>query len=279
MRKLIVNADDYGFSPAVSRGILEAHTRGIVTETTAMMVVEHAAPALEIALKDAPKLGLGVHLTATAGHALTDAVGLVDENGAFLTREHWPAVFPLITFETIYAEFSAQIEKFKQVTGQKPSHLDSHHHCAYILPHGMRATLQLAQEYNVPVRNVGMTGDGQTNPDDLRSVLSWNWPEDQIELPFQDAIQAIQDMPPRTTDVFESRFFDDTVYLGNILNILANLPEDKTVEMMCHPGYVDEFLLDPYQAPRESEIEMLTHRSVRELIQSENIQLITYTEL
>src|SRR5258707_12628273 len=62
-KQLIVNADDYGLTPGVSRGILEAHLKGIVTSTTVMMGLPGVAAAIAEAQRTAPKLAPGVHLT------------------------------------------------------------------------------------------------------------------------------------------------------------------------------------------------------------------------
>ncbi len=58
MKRLIVNADDFGRSPGINRGILETHLRGIVTSTTVMVNFPDAAPGLERALTEAPRLAL-----------------------------------------------------------------------------------------------------------------------------------------------------------------------------------------------------------------------------
>ena len=71
MKRLIVNADDFGRSPGINRGILEAHLRGIVTSTTVMVNCPAAALGLERALAEAPDLGIGLHITLTAGRPLS----------------------------------------------------------------------------------------------------------------------------------------------------------------------------------------------------------------
>ena len=68
--QLIVNADDYGRSPNVSRGIRQAHRQGIVTSTTCMMNFANVADDLSRALQETPALGLGVHLVLTAERPL-----------------------------------------------------------------------------------------------------------------------------------------------------------------------------------------------------------------
>ncbi len=69
MIRLIVNADDYGLTPGVGLGTRQAHREGIVTTATAMMNMPYAAVELQRAHEEVPTLGLGVHLTLTAGVA------------------------------------------------------------------------------------------------------------------------------------------------------------------------------------------------------------------
>ena len=73
MKRLIVNADDYGRTRGVSAGIREAHLHGIVTSTTAMMNFPGVQADLARACDDCPQLGLGVHLVLTAGRPLRPA--------------------------------------------------------------------------------------------------------------------------------------------------------------------------------------------------------------
>jgi chitin disaccharide deacetylase len=82
--KLIVNSDDYGLTPGVNLGIIDALKRGILRSTTAMMNM----PAIEMAAdlaKENPELGVGIHLVLSAGKPLLNThKTIVDENGNFL---------------------------------------------------------------------------------------------------------------------------------------------------------------------------------------------------
>ena len=132
--RLIINADDYGRTPSVSRGIRYAHLNGIVTSTTCMMNMPSVVEDIEIALQETPDLGLGVHLILTAGKpllppsktsALTSPEGLFWNKTEFI--DHLPGIDPV----AIKNEWRAQIEAFARAAGKKPTHLDSHHHSSY----------------------------------------------------------------------------------------------------------------------------------------------------
>src|SRR5215831_1943854 len=84
--RLIVNADDYAMSPGVSRGILEAHARGVVSSTTALVNTSGAAEALAAARVGAPALGLGLHVNLSFGRPVlppTTVPSLVGGDGGF----------------------------------------------------------------------------------------------------------------------------------------------------------------------------------------------------
>ena len=75
MKRLIINSDDYGRTPEVSRGIREAHLHGVVTSTTCMMNIPTTAADIQVALREAPLLGLGVHLVLTADRPIGPPAG------------------------------------------------------------------------------------------------------------------------------------------------------------------------------------------------------------
>ena len=86
MKRLIINSDDYGRTPEISRGIREAHMHGVVTSTTCMLNIPTTTDDIAVALKESPALGLGVHLVLTMGRPISapQAVpSIVDENGNF----------------------------------------------------------------------------------------------------------------------------------------------------------------------------------------------------
>ena len=149
IKKLIVNADDFGLSEGVCLGILKAHRDGILTSTTCMMNMENIEKYLEMT-KAYPNLGLGVHLNITVGKPLTK-VSFIDEKGNFKSRDTYKNREAIVLQEELYQEWKAQIEKFIKITGHKPTHLDSHHH-VHLLKSNRDVVLELAYEYDLPIR-------------------------------------------------------------------------------------------------------------------------------
>jgi len=114
-RSLIVNADDFGQSPGVNEGIVEAHERGIVTSASLMVrwpaVTEAAAYA-----KEHPGLSVGLHF---------DLGELVYRDGTWIRLyEVIPADDPAAVAE----EAAQQLAAFRRLLGRDPTHLDSHQH-------------------------------------------------------------------------------------------------------------------------------------------------------
>jgi predicted glycoside hydrolase/deacetylase ChbG (UPF0249 family) len=163
-RRLIVNADDFGLSAGVNRGIAQAHERGILTSASLMVRAGHAPEAAAYA-RAHPELSVGLH---------------VDLYEWRYTGEAWIAAYEVVPpgDETaVGAEVAAQVERFCALTGREPTHLDAHQHAhreepakSIVLAHGRRL--------GVPVRSFtpglryeggfyGQSGKGEPWPEGI----------------------------------------------------------------------------------------------------------------
>lgn len=266
MKRLIINSDDYGRSPDISRGIREAHLQGVVTSTTCMMNIPTTAQDITTALQETPKLGMGVHLVLTMGRPISppDSVpSLVDENGNFFKLRPLLDRLPSLNAEEVKREWRAQIERFIQAARRKPTHLDSHHHSSYFRPDLFRAMLEFAREYDCAIRY----------------PFSDAWKE--MEEVSKTAPAILQEFDLRKPDIFISDFYDETVTREHLLEILQRVPEG-TSELMCHPGHVDQVFAEResiYNFQRERELSILTDPAIKQAIQSNSIELISFAEL
>lgn len=147
--KLIINADDFGYTRANTEGIIEACKKGIVRSTTALCNMPYLEYGKKLA-QECPELGIGVHLTLTLGKSLTGIKSFTDENGGFLSRKE--IYSKELKEDEVYAEWKAQIERFIQVFGHLPTHLDSHHSVHDFNEKQKRIALDLAHEYGLPLR-------------------------------------------------------------------------------------------------------------------------------
>ena len=148
--KLIMNGDDLGYTLGNTYGIIEAYKQGILRSTTALTNSKYIREAAEL-VKDVPGLGVGVHLTLTLGVPLTKNKTLHNEKGEFYPgrKTIWEKD---PDYEEIYQEWKAQIERFIEVFGHMPTHLDSHHSVHDATPEAYEVSRRLAEEYALPLR-------------------------------------------------------------------------------------------------------------------------------
>lgn len=253
--RLIVNADDLGYTPGVTRGILQAHREGIVTSATLMANAPDSEGAGALVRRTAD-LDVGVHVVFTYGRALTrpDRIrSLVNEHGAFprvtdLLRSGQPLA------EHALVEARAQYERARELIGREPTHLDTHHWV-----HDMRALedamLALARETGTVLR----AHDGRQR-------------------------SRFRDEGVRTTDRFVREFqHAGAIGVESLILLLELLDEQEggTVELMCHPAEPDAALLEgsSYAAERGVELRTLTDPAVAAAVERLGIELVTFAAL
>jgi chitin disaccharide deacetylase len=157
-RLLIVNADDYGLTEGISRGILHGHREGIVTSTSAMPLGP-AYPKVAKWLADEDALGVGVHLAAVgedppllSAREIPSLVGrrghLCETYGAFIAR----ALTGRINVEELRLEFTAQLETVLEL-GVPITHLDAHQHLQ-LWPSVCSVVIELATRFDIPAVRV-----------------------------------------------------------------------------------------------------------------------------
>lgn len=159
---LIVNADDFGYSPSVNRGIAEAHERGIVTSTSVMVRWAGAEDAGAY-LRAHPSLKAGLHV---------DLGEWAYRSGDWIRLYH---VVDTHDRDAVHAEVRRQLDQFRRMADMEPSHLDTHQHVHRREP--ARSVLRdLGEELGVPVRHesagirycgefYGQTAEGDALPD------------------------------------------------------------------------------------------------------------------
>lgn len=250
VRVLVVNADDFGLTPGVSRGILEAHRRGIVRSTTALVNLA-PDPALEGEAAAARGLGIGLHLNFTWGRPVSPpgaVASLVDAEGRFYREPR--QVAEVARLEDVVREAEAQLETFQRRFGRAPTHLDSHHH-VHRQPRVMDAVLGVALAARLALRS--------------------------LDPGFRDGLR-------RHGVLTSDHFLGDTGLepywtVTRLLDALAALPLGVT-ELMCHPGYADPGLaFSRYGAQREVELQALCDGEVRATVERLDIRLAHFGEL
>ncbi|HEU0291489.1 MAG TPA: carbohydrate deacetylase [Anaerolineales bacterium] len=272
MKRLIINSDDYGRTPDISRGIREAHLNGVVTSTTCMMNIPTTAHDVALAVQETPRLGLGVHLVLTMGRPILppEAVpSVVDVNGNHLKYDAFIQNLPHLNITEVKAEWRAQIEAFIRAAGRKPDHIDSHHHSSFFTPELFRGMLELAREYNCPIRNPIAHGEDPTaGMPEVATTMN------------EHAPRLMKEFSVRTTDTFFVHFYDEGATHAELLDILSKVA-NGTAELMCHPGYVDEAFAKEsvYNFQRERELKILTDPAIKQAIETNGIELVTFANL
>lgn len=131
-RVLIVNADDFGLSKGQNYGIVEAYRNGVVTSTTALVngeAIDHAAQLSH----GLPALGVGMHFVLTLGKPVSEMPGLTRDGllGKWIWQMAEEDTLPL---DEIAHELACQYQRFIELFGREPTHLDSHHHVHMFSP-------------------------------------------------------------------------------------------------------------------------------------------------
>lgn len=247
-RRLIVNADDFGRSPGINRGIVESFERGIVRSTTLMVNLPSTADAVTLAER-VPGLGIGLHLNFCYGPALaSDVPSLLTPDG--LLDRDLDRLRSRATASDIHREATAQLARFRDVLGREPTHIDSHQHL-HSWPAAIEPIALIARDIGVPVRACNAEHRAT-----LR-VLGVRCPDTFI------------------IDFYGSSNIDPTT----LETLLTSIP-DGTTELMCHPGYVDSAIDDSsYRAEREIEIRTLCNASVRKTLDDRGIPLSNFDVL
>lgn len=150
--KLVINGDDLGYTKANTLGIIEGYRRGILRSTTALANSRYLEFARD-ACADCDGLGIGVHLTLTLGSALTPNKTLTRPDGTFLSRREIYAAD--LDMDEVYAEWKAQVERFIEVFGRKPTHLDSHHGVHAFNAKQLSVARRVASDYGLELRRYG----------------------------------------------------------------------------------------------------------------------------
>jgi chitin disaccharide deacetylase len=290
MKRLIVNADDFGFTRGVNTGIVRAFKEGILTSATMMANGEAFAEAVELA-RAHPELGVGCHLAAVGGRPVAparDIASLVESDGQLprtLTALMKKLVRGQVKVSDIEREFRAQVERIVQA-GIKPTHLDSHKH-SHTQPAVMQALARVAVEFGIPaIRNpfervFALVRMGNTARTKRATYLKQYVMSAAVALHARRFRQIARKHGLQTPDCFFGVRLTGLLDAEAIACVLARLPEGTT-ELMCHPAVYDEELERAdtrLKQSRSRELDALIDPHVLRCIGEQGVQLISFREL
>lgn len=215
MRRLVVNADDFGLSPGVNDGILAAHAEGIVTSASLMVLAPGAEHAAELT-RSLPALSVGLHF--------------VDDGSADLDDPAQAA-----------RAFAAQVARFRELIGDTPTHVDSHHH---VHSSGQRlpSFAALVEPLGVPLRH-----DGRV------AYIGDFWAQSATGLTELDHVR---------------RPF--------LLELIADKAGEGLTELACHPARLTGDFSSSYLDERAVELATLTEPGLRAEISALGVSLVSY---
>lgn len=288
MRRLIINADDFGLTSGVNRAIAEAHSHGVVTSTTLMANAPGFSEAVRVA-RSTPRLSVGCHVVLVDGTPLLPP----SQVSSLLTRraEAEPrfrdgfASFMLQAFgrrlrpEQVEAEVGAQIHRI-QWAGLTVTHFDTHKHThmfsQVLAPMLAAARARGLRALRNPFEVIQLTQLA------ARPIVWKRWFEVGIlrglGRSFRSTVrQAGMRTPDGTLGIVATGALDARLFRS----IVANLPEG-TWELVCHPGYNDADLRQAGTRLKESraeELRLLTSPEAREVLTRGGIELISYADL
>lgn len=266
---LVVNADDFGFTPDVNEGIVDAHCRGILTASTLMANGDAFDDAVRL-LREAPSLDIGCHLVLIGGRSLVSGRQLpasVPQLMAALARREIRA----------YEELRAQVLRIVDA-GIRPSHLDTHKH-THLAPPVLDAVARLAEEFDI--RWVRRPFDFPLNA--LRGAVPWmkRWTSDALCLMRRRFHRVLTRHGCRTTDHFAGFQITGRFRTEELVRLMSVIPEGST-ELMCHPGHCGDALRNARTRLKESrvrELEALVAPETRQATERHGIELVNYRTL
>jgi predicted glycoside hydrolase/deacetylase ChbG (UPF0249 family) len=230
-RYLIINADDFGMSPGVNRGIVRAFEQGVVTSASLMVRWPAAAEAARYA-RDHPRLGMGLHLDlgewARRGGRWVPLYEVVPPNDCVAVRD----------------EFRRQVDLFRELVGRDPDHVDSHQH-VHREGAAWEAASELASGLDVPLRHAwpgvrycggfyGQTDAGEAYPEGISA---------------ENLTRLIEGIAPGSTEIACHPGEDDG------LDTMYRTEREREVRTICDPRV--------REVVRRARITLLTFRAVR----------------
>lgn len=284
MRRLIVNADDFGLTAGVNRAIIEGHTRGMITSTTIMANMPAFDEAVRLAAEH-PTLGVGLHFNITQGRPVAPAAqvrSLLNGRGEFPGTSTEVAKRLLtggLRRAEVVIELRAQIEKALQA-GIRLTHVDSHKH-AHALPQVLEAIIDTIPDYGI--LGVRLQRERWSPAGLLTSV--WVAKQGAVSLLLGQLCRTgtgkLHRAGVRTTDAFFGITHTGFWTKSWLAGLIERLPAGVS-ELMCHPGYVDADISRAgtrLTSSREQELRLLTDPELLDLISRHSIKLVNYTEV
>lgn len=245
--KLIIRADDLGFSEGVNYGILKAIKDGVVTSVGMMTNMPSSKHGYEL-IKNYD-LAIGQHTNICVGKPISDPVlipSLVNEKGEFCSSKEIRArTKDTIVVAEAKIEIEAQLKRFIEIVGRKPDYFEAH---AVFSDHFFTALKQVAKKHDLFYEN---------------PIFDKNWEKEK----------GIVGLPFATLDGFG--LYDPKKYMEKHLSLIKSNP---CAVAIFHPGYLDEYILkhSSFTLIRAMECDFLCSDWIKKWLSNNQIQLIDF---
>ena len=251
-RQLLIRADDLGYSRAVNYGIYESVHNGIINNVGAMVNMPNSEQGLNLLKSE--NIDFGVHIDISNGRPISDPKtipSLVDQNGFFKRyKVYRSAKEDFVNLDEVVQEIEAQYQRFLKLANRKPDYFEGH---AVFSDNFIKGLKIVADRHNLDFLPFGSP---------TQKYVEFRHSNIQS---FMDSMLPNYDPYKTFENVVEEAMKDDGI----------------TPMMVCHPGYLDQYILNTSSLtiPRVQEVDMACSNKVRNLVIDNQIKLVRYHEL
>jgi predicted glycoside hydrolase/deacetylase ChbG (UPF0249 family) len=288
MKKLIINADGYGFFYGANRAIEETVQAGIVTSIS-VNVNFPAAQELPEFLKRYPHISVAVHLNPIAGYPVSpiqEVPSLVNGDGEFYGPEFTNRLQSgLINLSELELELSRQVELGKQLAGSSLTHIDSQEN-RHLYPRYFKVFIRIAKKYGIERMRTHSHFICAETANPRKSAIRY-YLNDPVRIVTHLFARYEMWLARRSGMRMADRLMSvgwidgaNKTLMQSWKNILENVPEGIS-EVYCHPAYVDDVLRKyaTYVDEREKERAVLTSPEIKQAIQEKGIKLTSFYDI
>lgn len=249
MKKILIRADDLGYSEGVNYGIAKSIKEGIIQSAGLMCNMPSALHGVE--LLKGTSVCLGQHTNICVGNPICDPTqipSITNASGQFKSsREYRDAQHDLVVLDEVILEIEAQYERFVELTGEQPHYLEGH---AIASDNFMRGLELVAKRHNLKYTGIPLQ-------------------DDPIRVGNTDVYMRMDAMK------------SDYNPLITLKDMVLHAHKDACDVMVCHPGYLDDYILknSSLTIPRTLEVEMAINPTLRSWLKEQNVVLMTYDDL
>lgn len=251
VNKIIVRADDLGYSEAVNLGLLKTLRQGIINNVGFMVNMPTSQAGLDQLRQIKKPIDIGLHTVICTGRPVSDAAQLpsiTTAEGYFKpSKIYRSAQTDFVDLDEVVIEIEAQYQKFVAMVGRKPDYFEGH---AVVSDNFVKGLQIVAQRHNLNFLEYHF--DGAPTISKGKKLYS-------------EMASMQPDYDPYAT-----------------LKKTATIHHDDGYEVMvCHPGYLDNFILthSSLTIPRTQEVEMACDPSVKKWLSDHEVELIRYSQV